>query len=382
MSTALSLLRRHRGMVALGVAVLATVIVLSVVTARGSGRADDLDPQNPSAAGAQAVARVLAQHGVQVSVVRRAAELDRATVDADTTVLVTSSENLGRRTAQRVELRTVPAGVLVLAAPGPTLIRALGLPVSVHPARVAAPTSAGCDDPLLGDLAVDVGPTEGYRGSNGFVTTCFQERGKRPASLVARVDRGTPTYAVGGAALFTNGRIDRADNAAAALRLLGQHERLVWYVPDIRDVTAGDSGSLATQLPGGLFPALGLVAAAVLATMVWRGRRLGPLVVEPLPVMVKAVESTQGRGRLYRRVRDRTHAAAILRDATARRLTTHLRLPSGTDPHRLAAAVAETTGTDPRTAYDALVARPVPDDTALIRLASELAALEKEVHRA
>ena len=46
--------------------------------------------------------------------------------------------------------------------------------------------------------------------------------------------------------------------------------------------------------------------------MLWRGRRLGPLVVEPLPVVVKAVESTQGRGRLYRRVRDRAHAAGIL----------------------------------------------------------------------
>ena len=128
-------------------------------------------------------------------------------------------------------------------------------------------------------------------------------------------------------------------------------------------------------------PALWLVAAAVVATMLWRGRRLGPLVVEPLPVVVKAVESTQGRGRLYRRVRDRAHAAGILRAATARRLTAHLRLPPGTSTGTLVAAVAKASGRDHGSVADLLITRPVPDDTALTRLADDLAALEREVHR-
>jgi hypothetical protein len=143
----------------------------------------------------------------------------------------------------------------------------------------------------------------------------------------------------------------------------------------------GDTGSLAAQLPGGLFPALWLLVAAVLATMLWRGRRLGPLVVEPLPVVVKAVESTQGRGRLYRRVRDRTHAAEILRAATCRRLVARLRLPAGTDRARLAVAVAELTGADPGPVHDLLLTRPVTSDQDLTRLAADLAALEREAHR-
>jgi hypothetical protein len=151
-------------------------------------------------------------------------------------------------------------------------------------------------------------------------------------------------------------------------------------VPDLRDVAAGDGGSLAAQLPGGLFPALWLLAAAVLATMLWRGRRLGPLVVEPLPVVIKAVESTQGRGRLYRRVQDRSHAATILRDSTTRRLLSHLRLPAGTPLERLAGAVAEASDADPRLVYDALADRPVHDDRGLARLAADLAALERKVH--
>jgi hypothetical protein len=375
-------LRRHRGIAAIVAAVLVTVAVLTVLTARSSGQDADLDPENPSANGAQAVARVLADRGVPVTVVRRAGQLDRTRVDRDTTVVVTSSGNLGRATADRLRERTRSAGALVLPGPEATLLRALRLPVEVDDARVPSRTTARCDDPLLAGLTLDVGASVGYRPRAGATaTTCFRGRGEDPASLVARVERDAPTYAVGGVDLFTNERVDRADNAAAALRLLGQGDRLVWYVPDLRDVRVGDTGSLAAQLPGGLFPALWLLAAAVLATMLWRGRRLGPLVVEPLPVVVKAVESTQGRGRLYRRVRDRSHAGEILRAATCRRLVARLRLPTDTDRARLAVAVAELTGADPGAVHDLLLTRPVTSDQDLTRLAADLAALEREAHR-
>ena len=356
------------------------VTLLTLLAAQPAGRSGALDPQNPSADGAQAVARVLADHGVQVSVVRRAAELDRATVDSDTTVVVTSTENLGRSTAQRLRRRARSAGGLVLAAPGASVVDALALPVVADDVLAADRIRASCADPLLSGLVLEVPRSSGFRGRSGSVTGCFSGRGRHPASGVVRVDGRVATYLVGAAALFTNQRVDRADNAATALRLLGQHTRLVWYVPDLRDITVGDSGSLAAQLPGGLVPTLWLLAAAVVATMVWRGRRLGPLVVEPLPVSVKAVESTQGRGRLYRRVRDRPHAAALLREAAADRLTARLRLPVGTDAARLTAAVADLTGADPREVYDVLVARTVGDDRALTRLAADLTALEKEVH--
>ena len=99
--------------------------------------------------------------------------------------------------------------------------------------------------------------------------------------------------------------------------------------------------------------------------MLWRGRRLGPLVVEPLPVVVKAVESTQGRGRLYRRVRDRAHAAEILRAATARRLAARLGCPRGTDAGALVAPVAQRHRPRPaRACTTCCSARPVPDDAA------------------
>lgn len=371
--------RGSRGVIGIVAAVLLTVTVLSVLAVRSAGHGGDLDPDNPDSNGARAVARVLAAHGVQVSVVRRAAALERSVIDPGTTVLVTSSEHLGRTSARRLGVRTVDAGALVLAAPGPVLRAALRLPVTAGAVRDDRRRPAACDDPLLAGLSVDVGTSPGYRSSDPRVTTCFVGPGGAGSGLVARVDEHAATYAVAGAGLFTNDRVASADNAAVALRLLGQHDRLVWYVPDVRDVPAGDTGSLADQLPGGLVPAGWLVLAALLAAMLWRGRRLGPLVVEPLPVVVKAVESTQGRGRLYRRVRDQSHAAGILRSATRHRLAARLRLPAGTGPPAVASAVAAVTGTEPATVLEVLVTRPVTDDDDLTRLAGDLSALEREV---
>src|SRR5690606_16937832 len=105
--------------------------------------------------------------------------------------------------------------------------------------------------------------------------------------------------------------------------LLGAHERLVWLVQDPLDTSStSDEASTPT---GALLPSwagpVGLWALVVaLVTAIWRGRRLGPLVPESLPVVVRASETTRGRGRLYRRSRSRGHAAAGLRAGTAERV--------------------------------------------------------------
>lgn len=380
--TAFGWLRTRRRSTAVAGSVFVLLVLLSVLTVSSATRGGDLDPDNPGSEGAQAVARVLVRHGVPVTVVRRAADLEAAGLDADTTLVVTSADQLGRGTARDLAERASSAGAVVLAAPGPTVLRALSLPLDLDHARVGDRAAAACDDDLLAGLSVQVGPSLGYRGRSGSgAVGCFAGAGNRPASLVARVDGGAPTYAVGGTDVLTNGRVARADNAAVALRLIGQHDRVVWYVADRRDIAVGDAGSVRAQLPPALVPALWLGAAAVVAAMVWRGRRLGRLVVEPLPVVVRAVESTQGRGRLYRRVRDRPHAAAILREATRRRLAARLRLPVSSGAGALVLPVAGATGRDPRDVHDLLVSRPVPDDLTLIRLADDLAALEKEVHQ-
>ena len=89
--------RRHRTtLVNVGAAVAAVVVALLVGDRPATSEA--LDPDNPGADGARAVARVLDDQGVDVQVVRGADALDRAELGPATTVLVTSTYLLGRST--------------------------------------------------------------------------------------------------------------------------------------------------------------------------------------------------------------------------------------------------------------------------------------------
>jgi len=123
---------------------------------------------------------------------------------------------------------------------------------------------------------------------------------------------------------------------------------------------------------------------AAVGVVAWRGRRLGPLAREPLPVEVKAVETTRNLGRLYRRAGDRAHAAEALRAAARARLAERLRLPRRVDPGRLVDDVAVHTGRPPAE-IDTLIgptAFPPRDDQELTSLASRLTELDREVsHR-
>ena len=98
--TALGRLRTHRRGAVVVASVAVLLVVLSVLGLGSAETGGDLDPDNPRGNGAQALARVLARHDVDVTVVRRAAALARTRVDADTTVVVTSTEQLGRSTAR------------------------------------------------------------------------------------------------------------------------------------------------------------------------------------------------------------------------------------------------------------------------------------------
>jgi len=369
----------RRRTVLVGLAVVALLAALTAAAFLGGTGAGALDPGSPDPSGARAVARVLERQGVPVDVVRDAAGLRDARVDRGTTLVVTGTSDLGRTTARRLGRVATRAGALVLADPPAHVLDALRLPLEPAEGPPGAERSrAGCGDRLLSGLELSASYAGSYRATGGGVTSCFRA-GDRGA-LVARVDADVPTYVLGASDLLRNDTVEQADDAAVALRLLGQGDRVLWYVPDSADVAPGDGGPLAAELPDALLPSLWLGGAALLALALWRGRRLGRLVVEPLPVVVKAVESTQGRGRLYRRVRDREHAALVLRTAARGRLAARLRMPSHADLRGLVEGVARATGRHPAEVHDVLAARPVPDDTALTRLARDLATLEKEVH--
>ena len=171
-----------------------------------------------------------------------------------------------------------------------------------------------------------------------------------------------------------------SDNAAIALHLLGQTGHLIWYVPSLADITASESTSRSIA-PSWFQPGVALAASAVVFLSLWRGRRLGRLVTEPLPVIVRAAETTESRGRMYRKSRDRTRALTVLRLATRKRLTAYLGLSSRSSVSSVAAAAAAVSGRSYRDVLQLLTPSHVHDDSSLLELANTLAELEKEVRR-
>jgi hypothetical protein len=369
---------RHRATLIVVVGALAALAVV-VLLGGGARTVTALDPDNPGPDGAQALARVLEDQGIDVSVARDAEALEGTEVAADTTIVVTSTEFLGETTTRRL-LAHARGAPLVLVDPGPGLVDTIGNGEPPSRVTLSDGRSAQCSDPVFADLRVEVDRALAYPGDG-----CF------PGDDGSLVVESGDVMLFGLSEALTNNQILRADNAAAAVRLLGQHDRLVWYVPTLDDLQAppgrspqspaAGGVSLETLLPRWIAPGLWLVAIATIALVVWRARRLGPLATEPLPVVVRAIETTRARGRLYRKAQDRRHASETLRQATRTRMATRLGL-SGPMDFSLVREVARHTGRDVSEVAALLdPGEPPGSDRDLITLARGLAELDREVRR-
>jgi len=129
-------------------------------------------------------------------------------------------------------------------------------------------------------------------------------------------------------------------------------------------------------------PSLVLLVVAALAAAVWRGRRLGPLVVERLPVVVRADETREGRARLYERAGARGHALDQLRIGTLGRLGALTGLSTRAPVDDVVARVAPLVRADPRALRHVLVDAVPGDDAELVRLSDSLLDLEQAVREA
>ncbi len=361
-------LARHRTTVLITAVALAAV-VLTAWLGRGHATYDEpLDPQNPGRTGAQALAHVLDRQGVSVEVVRSADAFDRTTTDAATTIVVTASGRLGESTSQRLLAHQGDAH-LVVVAPGPTLVHDLGVTSDAITQTLPGAVDASCTAYTGLSLVVS-------RAAAFQTPGCFSVTGG-----VVVADAYAGLTLMGAPDALTNDQVLDGDNAAIALRLLGQRPHLIWYVPSLADLGGADAVSASSLLPDWLGPALWLLLMAGVALVGWRARRLGALAREPLPVSVKAVETTRNLGRLYRRAGDREHAAEALRSAARARMADRLRLPRRTDHHALATAVAAHTGrgVDEVAALLGPTSAPPSHDRDLADLARRLDELDREV---
>jgi hypothetical protein len=413
--TARRLWTRGRGLLLAAVVLLVAAVALAAV--RSGDRHGRLDPRSADPLGSRAVAALLADRGVSTRVVTSTAAA-RAAAGPGTTLLVADPDLL--TAGQQAQLRSATAhsgGRTVLVAPSVAL-RGLVPGVSAEPSPSLRTTlGPGCALPA----ARRAGPADTggirYATSVAGADSCYPSDGRPTLVRLPTAGRAGDTVVLGAPDILFNNRLDQQGNASLALQLLGSRPHLVWYLPSLADhaATGAAHRSFYDLIPSGWHWGLAELAVAALLAAAWRARRLGPLVPERLPVVVRASETTEGRAGLYRRADARDRAADALRAAARTRLAPLTGIPAAQahSPEALVPALAARLRPDApvhrwspahptspvhsgspmspgaaagpgdrHTQLHALLFGPPPsDDAALVALADHLDALEGEVRR-
>ncbi len=363
----------QRARVPVLLAVLAVGAVLALAAVLDAPPARPLDPRDASPAGARALATLLGARGVTVRPVDRPAP-----AGPGTTTFVPDPAGLTR--AQLRQLASA-GGDLVVIAPGRRELAALGVAASTGRVTSEATVPAGCGLPA----AQVAGPIR-YSGRlyaaldpSAPGTACYRVG---PVAGLLVVPAGTGRISVlGSTAALSNAWLDEEGNAALGLGLLGGADRVDWVLPRPPTQAPADARhrGLVELLPGRVRWTLAATGLALLLLALWRARRLGPVVVEPLPVVVRADETVVGRARLMRAARARGAAAEALRTAALGRLRGRLGLPEDADVTTVTDAVTRRTGRADADVTALLAGEPPRDDAQLTRLAGELDAVEQAV---
>ncbi|MFD8634829.1 DUF4350 domain-containing protein [Streptomyces sp. NPDC059533] len=376
--------RIRTGLVVLGVLAAGVTVLAALSSGTRHGL---LDPRSADPYGSRAVSELLKERGVSTRVVTTAREAAAAT-GPRTTLLVTDPDRLGTTQRRKIAWASDLSGGRTILI-GPTSHSLTELAYGVHTKGDADPKT------LAPDCAFPAATTAGraglgdglrYTTSAARAIACYPSDGHPTLLVLPTGTTGGDTVVLGTGSILLNQNLADEGNASLALQLLGSRPDLVWYMPTLEDSDAdsrasGERPDFLDLIPAGWsWALLQLFVAAALAAL-WRARRLGPLVTEKLPVVIRASEATEGRARLYRKARARDRAATVLRAAARERLAalTGVAHTQAHDPAALAPAVSArlTGGTQDVTG---LLFGPTPsDDAALVALADHLDALEREV---
>jgi hypothetical protein len=335
-----------------------------------------LDPAGTGPSGTHALADILAARGTKVARTITPAAAQTAVAQAGGTLVVTSPALL--TASQLAGLARLP-GNRILVEPDPAALAALAPAVTLAGAAPVRPLQPGC-----GVAAARLAGTADMGGLRLRVTApgairCYPAGGL--PSLVQYRAGGRVITVLGTGLVLADDGLARLGNAALALNLLDTSSRIVWLVPGpgVPTAPAGGPKSLLSLIPLPAYLVTIQLAIAIAAAALWRGRRLGPLVPERLPTVVRAAETVEGHARLYQSRRARDRAASALRAATLRRTGSLLGLPPGARADAVVQALAGRSRRSPAE-IEALLFGPAPgDDRALTAFAADLDALEREV---
>lgn len=350
-------------------AVCAVAAIGTYLTAPRPG--GQMDPDSTGPAGAHALVTLLRDRGVTVVVANSVTDAEKA-VRPGTLLLIAQSQRVTSDSLLE-RLAAIPGDLLVVE---PTArARAKLTPGIRNGGASVSSTDPNCVMREANQAGTaDLGPANTYVGNAGqAITSCYG------GALVRYHDGDRTVTVVGSADFMTNGDLLRAGNAALAMNLAGPRQRLVWYAPQHIEGESGSATSIVDLMPDRVNWIVLQLCLAVLLIAAWQGRRIGPLVAEKLPVVVRASETVEGRGRLYRSRRARDRAAQALRGATLQRLLPRLGVGTDTSTPALVIAVAQRSQSDPEAVRHILFGPSPATDADLVHLARALDDIERQV---
>ena len=356
-------------------AILIVVLIILVLVAigllpEGGMNSTPVGPRNPTGDGARALAQVLSNRGASVEEV----SFDKAvTVDENTTLVVVFPSRLTSAQIQQIETRVnvVYIGLEEEYGTEPYLD---GLS-SQRAGTYDTLTAPGCSSEIAARARELTSTKYVLSGSSAGWELCFTTNGEDFA-YAERAEQGRFRAIIPDSVRVRNRAIVDRGNAALAINAIGRTPKVAWHVAsyynafDDKQVTPTESPYVA--------PAFLMTIGAVLLAAVAMGRRLGPLTPERLPVEVPAAETLVGKARLMRSQRSYEHAASALRSASASSIASVLGVAHTADRQVLIDALVQR-GLPPSRFLTLLWGPPPRNEAALVKLANDLDALEKEI---
>jgi len=359
-------------LVVIGLMVLAATKVHDTVT-----RTSTNDPRSTRPHGARAVAQLLTDQGVDLQSADQVAQASKV-IDADSTLVIMNADRL--RPASVNQLLARQPRRIVLVSPSPNALDALDLGLNLVGVAQGQRVPPQCSDPRATRAGAIVPATAAIYQFPSGATGCYPTGAG--AAMVETTVNGIRFTILPD--VISNSNLAADGNAALAMNVLGEHRTLVWLMARTENLGSGGPGTGPADGSPGLLPAwwpmmLLEILLVVVAVGLWRGRRLGPIIYEQLPVKILASETVEGHGRLYQRQQARGTAARALRRAALSRLSQ--RFGHGGDPMALIGLISTRTGRSPYHLHDLLLGPQPVTDQQLLDLKIALDTLEQEAHQ-
>lgn len=334
--------------------VVALVVVAVAVT--GDINRAPLDPRSVGPDGARALVEVAERAGAEV-------EIGIEIPDADVEVAVLLADTYGVAGRRDLTEWVRRGGRLVVTDPVSPITPPPGFGLAGSGDGVGA-----CAEPALAAIDRITGFESAYAERDADDTRCFGG-----GVVISGLGDGV-IVSIGGPGPLLNENLAAADNAALAVALLAPRSGTA--VAFLEPRLAVDAGENLEDLVGDpVWLLLIQLGVGFVVIALWKARRIGRPVAEPVPVEIAGSELAAARGRLLAGLRNPAAAAAELRTEARRNLTRALGMGADGDVAVVANRTAERTGVALDEVEGLLARRPVSTDADLVAVAAGLADL-------